>query len=103
MPKLIDACRYIRSKNAGPFWVTIDMFFKDAQTYRAFRADEALSAPSLAALFGVSPDDVRRFEVDDLNVVKLTFPRTHPQGGERETDTHSGQVYVPLLHLELTR
>ena len=27
MPKLKDVCRYVRSKNAGPFWVTVDIFF----------------------------------------------------------------------------
>lgn len=33
---------------------------------------------------------VRRFEVDDLCVVKLSIPRPSPQGGVVECDTHCG-------------
>ncbi|MEA2725650.1 MAG: hypothetical protein QOF70_125, partial [Acetobacteraceae bacterium] len=29
MPRLGDVCRHIRSKNAGPFWITVDLFFRD--------------------------------------------------------------------------
>ena len=31
MPRLADVCRHVRSKNAGPFWITVDLFFRDAQ------------------------------------------------------------------------
>jgi hypothetical protein len=96
MPKLAEVCR-----NAGPFWVTIDLFFDGAESYARYRADPAISAASIAEVYGVDVGNVRRFEVDDLQVVKLSIPRSQPQGGVVERDMHSGQQYVPLLDLAL--
>jgi len=101
MPKLRDVCRYVRSKNAGPFWVTVDLFFDSPETYARHADDPAIGTQAVAALYGVEAGDVRRFKVDALNVVKLSFPRRHPQGGVVERDMHSGQQYVPMLELEL--
>lgn len=101
MPRLSEVTRYVRSKNAGPFWVTVDIFFDGPESYARHKADPALSAEATAALFGVDPAAVKRFEVDDLNVIKLSYPRIAPQGGVVERDMHSGQQYVPLLDLEL--
>ena len=47
------------------------------------------------------PSSVKRFAVDGLNVVKLSYPRREPQGGVVERDMHGGQQYVPLLDVEL--
>lgn len=101
MPKLNDVCRYVRSKNAGPFWVTIDLFFADADNYARFADDPAISTEAVAGLYGVDPTLVKRFRINTLNVVKISIPRSQPQGGVIERDMHSGQQFVPLLGLEL--
>ena len=101
MARLKDVCRYIRSKNAGPFWITVDLFFDSPDSYRRYGNDPAISADAVAALYGVDVQHVRRFEVDTLSVVKLSFPRLHPQGGVVERDMHSGQQFVRLLDVEL--
>ena len=101
MARLKDVCRYIRSKNAGPFWITVDLFFDSPDSFRRYGADPAISAEAVAVLYGVAVQHVRRFEVDTLSVVKLSFPRLHPQGGVVERDMHGGQQFVPLLDLEL--
>jgi hypothetical protein len=101
MTRLRDVCRNVRSKNAGPFWITVDIFFDGPDSYRRYRRDPAIAAPSIAALYGVEAGNVKRFEVDTLNVVKLSFPRLQPQGGVVERDMHGGQQYVPMLDLEL--
>ena len=101
MPKLKDVCRYIRSKNAGPFWVTLDIFFDTEEAYRRHRADPAIGAAAVAGLYGVEVDHVRRFEIDTLSAIKMSYPRSQPQGGVLERDMHSGQQFVPLLDLEL--
>jgi Domain of unknown function (DUF4387) len=63
------------------------------------------SAPTLrfgAKVFGVDPALVKRFAVDTLSVVKISYPRKTPQGGAVERDMHSGQQYVRLLDTPLT-
>ena len=41
MPKLSDVCSHVRSKNAGPFWITVDLFFSDAETFARLLIQEA--------------------------------------------------------------
>jgi Domain of unknown function (DUF4387) len=60
MLKVKDVCRYVRSKNAGPFWVTIDFFFDGPQSYAQFHDSEVFSATAIAAIYGVDPKNVRR-------------------------------------------
>jgi Domain of unknown function (DUF4387) len=103
MPRLKDVCRYVRSKNAGPFWVTVDLFFDSEDSYQQHHADPAISAESVAAIYGVDAAHVKRFDVKSLNMVKISYPRTTPQGGVLERDMHSGQQFVPLLELQLRR
>ncbi len=101
MPKVRDVCRYVRSKNAGPFWITVDLFFDGPETYARYADAPAIGVDAVAELFGVDPGQVKRFKVDDLGVVKLSYPRRQAQGGAFERDMHGGQQYVPLLDIDL--
>ena len=74
MSSLKDVCRYIRSKNAGPFWVTIDIFFADEDLFRRFRADPSISTGAIASLYGVPAEEVRRFEVDMFERHQAVLP-----------------------------
>jgi hypothetical protein len=101
MAKLRDVCRHVRSKNAGPFWITVDLFFRDDASYWAYKDDLGISARSLANLFGASEPSIKVIHVDTLRVVKVSYPRPKPQGWRGERDMHGGQQYVSLLELEL--
>ena len=101
MPRLKDVCRYVRSKNAGPFWVTVDLFFDSTETYAKYHDDPAISCQAIAAIYAVDAAFVKRFEVESLSMVKISYPRATPQGGVHERDMHSGQQFVPLLELQL--
>lgn len=101
MPEVREVCRHVRSKNAGPFWITVDLFFRDRAHFDAWAGAPALQPAAIAALFGAEPAQVKRFEVPDLAVLKLSYPRAHPQGGDMERDMHGGQQYVRLLGVEL--
>jgi hypothetical protein len=97
LPLLKDVAQYVRSKAAGPFWVTIDIFCGDAATFDRVRKAPSLSGEVVAKLYGVQPETVKVFEVTPLNVLKISFPRLRPQGSARDADSHAGQYFVPLL------
>ena len=101
MPKLRDICRHVRTKNAGPFWITLDMFFKDKAAFDRYAGSPSLDATSIAPLLGVDERSIKHFSVPDLKVLKMSYPRTKPQGGALERDMHGGQQYVSLLDVEL--
>jgi Domain of unknown function (DUF4387) len=101
MAKVRDVCRHVRSKNAGPFWVTIDLFFDGHDNYLRYNQSEALGTAAIARLYGADPARVKRVPVESLAMVKISYPRTSPQGGIVERDMHSGQQFVRLLDVEL--
>ena len=102
MPKLEDVCHQIRSKNAGPFWISVDLFFRDGEAFDRYAGAKALQPEQLAPLFGVHPDQVKCYLVPDLAVLKISYPRRDPQGGMVERDLHGGQQYVRIVDLELS-
>ncbi len=101
MPTVADVCTLVRSKNAGPYWVTIDLFFDSADSFAKYVDSPTLGPDTFARLYGADPALVKRFPVDKLNILKISYPRSSPQGGEVERDMHCGQQFVRLLPLEL--
>jgi Domain of unknown function (DUF4387) len=94
MTQIRDIVTKVRSKNAGPFWVTIDIFCGTEPAFR--QISESLSTDRVATLFNCQPDHIKRFDIASLNVVKFSFPRPHVQGAVADRDMH-GAGWAPLL------
>lgn len=101
MVKLNEVSLHVRSKQAGPFWVTIDIWFDSQDSFGRYKDSPGLSPEVFADLFGTDPALVKTIPVPELNLVKISYPRATPQGGIVERDMHSGQQYVRLLQVEL--
>ncbi|HEY3609095.1 MAG TPA: DUF4387 domain-containing protein [Pseudonocardiaceae bacterium] len=100
MPDLATLGDYaleIRSKNAGPFWVTMEAFMRDANGYTI--AADLITETTIADLYAVPAEDVLIFRIPALNVVKISFPRSVSQASLRDRDIHAGQHHVPLARL----
>ena len=101
MPKVRDVSRHIRSKNAGQFWITVDLFFDGAENFQRHASSAALKPEAIAGLFGTDARLVKHIPVPDLTMLKISYPRSAVQGGAHERDMHGGQQYVRLLDVEL--
>jgi len=101
MPRLAEVSRHVRSKNAGPFWITVDISFSDRETFERHVEAPALQPAAIADLYGIDVSLVKRFPVADLLVLKISYPRPKPQGGASERDMHGGQQYVRLLDVQV--
>lgn len=99
MADLASRVEKIRSKNAGPFWVTIDVFCGTPEAFAWAR--EALTTDRIAALYRVAPDRIKRFDIESLNAIKVSFPRPVPQGAPQDRDQHGAQYAVLLQELEI--
>ena len=84
----------VRSKNAGPFWMTLEAFMPDEETYRT--ADALITAQLISELYQVALASVQIFRIPELRVVKASFPRPVVQGSLHDRDMHAGQHHVPL-------
>lgn len=94
MAELGQIAAKIRSKNAGPFWLTIDVFCRNSDDFR--RVSQGLSTARVAALFKIAPETLKRFDIEALNVVKFSLPRPQVQGTRRDRDMH-GAAWAALL------
>jgi hypothetical protein len=92
-----DLALEVRSKNAGPFWMTLDVFLPDDAAY--WIADTLITADVIADLYHVAPESLQIFRIPRLRVVKVSFPRPVVQGSLCDRDIHAGQHHVPLANL----
>ena len=94
MAKLGEIVQKVRSKNAGPFWLTVDIFCGSDDAFA--RVCDGLSTARVAKRFGADPETLKRFDIADLNVVKFSLPRPEVQGSLRDRDMH-GASWAALL------
>lgn len=97
---LKDVAKIIRSKNAGPFEVTLDVIFKNSEDYKMIKAKEILSKELIAELYKLPVEDIIALVYfDAANAIKVTIPRPRAQGSIGETDMHAAQQHAPLMDL----
>jgi hypothetical protein len=101
MPRIREIAQICKSKNAGPFMVTIDVLFEDASMYRRVKATGVLNAALFAKLYGVAEADVLFTPYDAALAFKATLPRAVPAGDFGDTDVYGAQQHAPLLDVEI--
>ena len=101
MTALANLARLIRSKNAGPFELTFDIMFDDEATYRRVKASGAVSRELIAQRYGLAPEKVKFFYCDNAYAIKASIPRPYFQGDVRDSDSHGGQQYAPLMEIDI--
>ncbi len=89
----------IRSKNAGPFWITVDVFCGSREVFDEVR--ERLSNATVSQLTSVDASLIKRFEIESLSVLKFSFPRIEVQGSRFDRDMHGAQIATLFSELEL--
>ncbi len=94
MTTLAELAVKIRSKNAGPFWLTIDIFCSAQSDYE--QACKIADNTRVAQALGVQPDEIKRYELPDLNVLKFSLPRPEIQGTSFDRDMH-GASFAHVL------
>ena len=98
MSTLGEKVRKIRSKNAGPFWVTIDIFCGNKKIYK--EVCNKLKNSEIINLLMISEQDLKRFEIDNLIVIKFSFPRKIIQGDIFDRDMHGAQLAILLSEMK---
>ena len=99
--RLTDVARVIRSKNAGPFELTLDILLEDRKVYETFREKQLLTAQTIARLYGIQEHDVLAvIYFDPANAIKVTLRRPVASGSPGETDVYGAQQHAPLLDWE---
>lgn len=87
----------VRSKNAGPTLLTIDLFFPDATAYQRAAGSTGLSVEAVAALCQRETTQVQRFLLPAIHAIKYTMPRRICAGDPGDGDVYGAQQHAALL------
>lgn len=99
MALLRDMAEKVRSKNAGPFWLTIDIFCSAHVPVEEISA--LLPTEHIADLFNADPSQVQRYEQPAIGVLKFSIPRPTIQGTRDDRDMHGASFAILLEELDL--
>ena len=101
MTALRDLAAVVRSKNAGPTQLTLDLFFPDAGAYERAQSSPALTGAAVAQLYGMPAECVQRYAMPDIQALKFTMPRRIRAGSPGDGDVYGAQQHGPLLGVEV--
>ena len=99
--KLMDYTKMLRSKNAGPLWLTMDLSFEEKATMLKLLQSGVLNAATIAKLYDVAEDSVKIIPYPVVNAIKITIPRKHPSGALQDSDIYGCQQHMALANLEV--
>jgi hypothetical protein len=97
MITLRELANAIRSKNAGPFVLSLDIMLKDQPSFQKAVQSGRINPESIHRLYNVLPDQVQIIPYPAALAIKITMPRPHPSGSFEDTDVLGAQQHAPLL------
>ena len=102
MKTLKDIATVIRSKNAGPYELTLDVIFSDRAVFEDFCAKKIFNKEVIAKLYHIEEKDVLSIvEFPPAMAVKATIVRPLASGDMGERDVYGAQQHVPLMNLPI--
>lgn len=97
---ILEIAKVVRSKNSGPFELTMDIIFKDKESFEKVKAAQAVSREAVAEAYSIPEKAIRNIiYFDPAWAVKITMDRPMPSGEPGETDVYGAQQHAPLLKL----
>ena len=99
---LTDITDIIRSKNSGPYELTLDMLFRSRAWYEKVRDAGVINESLICGLYRIKPEKIIGIVFfEPANAVKVTIERPLCSGDPGETDVYGAQQHAPLLDVML--
>ncbi|MCE5169819.1 DUF4387 domain-containing protein [Paenibacillus profundus] len=100
--KLYDAAAVFRSKNSGPFAITVDVLFTDSLFYYKMKHSGQINKEVVSKLYNVEPELITHIVFFDQALgFKITFARKVSSGTFLDRDVYGAQQHAPLMELEV--
>jgi hypothetical protein len=99
--KLSDIAQVIRSKNAGPRRLTLDIMFGSDADYQRVVQSPALGAANIGQLYGVPAEEVKIIPYPVGKAIKIVMARKIMAGDPGDYDVYGAQQHAPLLGIEI--
>jgi hypothetical protein len=101
--KLGEIAKVIRSKNAGPFELTLDIMFDGPETYGKALDSGLINSKTISKLYHVPESKILGIiPFPPAYAIKITMVRPLGSGDVGDTDIYGAQQHAPLLDLEVS-
>lgn len=97
MKKLIDYTKILRSKNAGPLFITFDLIFNNKTDMEYVSAN--LKKENVAEAYDIEASKIDIISYGVVNSIKITFPRKNVSGAAEDSDIYGCQQHMPLANI----
>lgn len=102
MNRLVDLARVLRSKNSGPFAITLDVLFENEQAYQRVKLSGVITKAAIAGLYGLKEEEITDFVWFDAALgLKVTYLRRVASGTVCDRDVYGSQQHAPLMNLSV--
>lgn len=104
MDKLVDLASVLRSKNSGPFSITLDILFDEKDTYLRVKNSGVLNKEKIANLYHIEESHITEFVFFDQGLgIKITYDRDISSGTVGDRDVYGAQQHAPLFDIAITK
>lgn len=100
--RLSEIASVVRSKNAKPFRITLDVLFARRDIFDYVRRTGVLNVDTVAAAYGLPREAFTSSMIFDAGMAfKFTYKRPVVQGDVGDSDIYGAQQHVPLLDISI--
>lgn len=102
MVKLYEKAKVLRSKNAGPFEVTLDILFDNETDYEHVKNSGKITKEVIANAYNLHQQDIHHFVYfDQAFGIKITIARKISSGSPGDRDVYGAQQHAPLMNIDV--
>lgn len=100
MAQLAQLAKVLRSKNSGPFELTLDVLFDSEENYRRVKQSGKISKQTICQLYQITEDQIHHLIFFDQALgFKITISRTVSSGTIGDRDVYGAQQHAPLMNI----
>lgn len=100
METLYELAKVIRSKNSGPFSITLDVLFDEKSKYEKVKKSGVLTKEKIAGLYNIpETSSISLVFFDQALGIKITFNRDISSGTMGDRDVYGAQQHAPLMKI----
>src|SRR5215213_3017014 len=99
---IAELAQVVRSKQAGPYRLTLDIVFDDQAVYERVRRSGVITEELVAGLYGIPRDRITALiDFEPGRAFKITMRRPVTAGDPGDTDVYGACQAAPLLHIQI--
>lgn len=102
METLYELAKVLRSKNSGPFEITLDILFDEEINYYRVKKSKMITKQMIAKIYKIPMSTISQLVFFDQALgIKVTFARDVSSGTVGDRDVYGAQQHAPLMDIKI--